>query len=155
MVTKLIRYGSLSDRQWVYIGRLRAQILSPVAAAPEGSPQPIPDAVCNGATVRITGEIVSVKRKDDRFARSGTVLKMLVKHTDGWKVWGTLPQSLTMNDQGATVTFLASVQRSANDDKFGFFKYPTQARVVPAGTVVTDEEPAPAAADTADEEIPF
>ncbi len=78
---------------------------------------------------RITGTIVSTKWRETDF---GPTLKMLVRHADGWKVWGSVPSSLgtvESNLIGKTVEFHARVERSNDDPKFGFFSRPTKAKV--------------------------
>jgi len=95
----------------------------------------------------ITGEIISTKWVDG-FAYGQRVLKMVVKDDRGFKVWGTVPQTIidegvcqaqtkfgpdTSFDydalKGQRITFTATVQASNDDDKFGFFKRPTKAAI--------------------------
>ena len=54
----------------------------------------------------------------------GTTLKMLVRHSDGWKAFGTVP-AFFEGDKGDTIIFNATFQKSKDDEKFGFFKRPT------------------------------
>ena len=76
--------------------------------------------------------------------------KMVVKHADGWKVWGSVPKGLTeavytrsryigeagtTTDEltvavGDTVKFTGTITASDEDPKFGFFKRPSAAEVV-------------------------
>jgi len=73
--------------------------------------------------VAITGTVLGTKAQDTQF---GTVYKMLVQDDKGFKVWGSIPNSLP-NPKGRTVTFMAAVEPSKDDPKFGFFKRPTKA----------------------------
>jgi len=57
-------------------------------------------------------------------------MKMLVQAEAGWKVWGSRPSSLSDIAAGAKVEFVAQVEPSRDDNKFGFFKRPTQAVVL-------------------------
>ena len=79
--------------------------------------------------VEITGKIISAKWKETDF---GDTLKIVVKHADGWAVWGTCPNSLGRTEKdliGENVSFVARVKASDQDEKFGFFSRPTKARL--------------------------
>ena len=78
---------------------------------------------CPTGRVAITGEVLSTKWQDSAYGRS---LKMLVKDDRGFKVWGSVPSSMNPN-RGDRITFMAAVQPSQDDEKFGFFKRPTKA----------------------------
>jgi len=66
---------------------------------------------------------------------------MLDKETDGNKVWGTVPEAAFLNDpesgstlpldalKGREVEFTAAVERSRDDEHFGFYKRPTKVTV--------------------------
>ena len=73
--------------------------------------------------VAITGTVLGTKVTATRF---GPVAKMLVQDEQGFKVWGSIPTSLP-SPKGRTVTFMAAVEPSDDDPKFGFFKRPTKA----------------------------
>lgn len=115
--------------------------------------------------IQITGTVLSTKFVDNDF---GGALKMLVADDRGFKVWGTVPSSIAsqgyhdvkLTDEatgsreyaewiatpfackGAKVTFSATVERSRDDESFGFFKRPTKASVLemPAVELDADEE---------------
>lgn len=129
IVAKLIRYGSISDRAVAYLGSLLVKIdsrdqVAAVLAAATAAVLPCP----NGKqTVR--GKVLSTKAVEGQF---GTVLKMLVQHADGWKVWGTVPASLCGIERGEEIEFSATVAASQDDNKFGFFSRPTKARRIAA-----------------------
>lgn len=105
-------------------------------AAEEAAAEPVP---VTGERIEIEGEIVSTKTQDG-FAYGMTVLKMLVKTSRGFKLWGAVPAALRdefggtfeAGDKlrGKRVAFSAKVERSKDDAKFGFFSRPTKARVV-------------------------
>lgn len=72
----------------------------------------------------VVGEVLTLKWQDSQF---GSTLKMLVKATQGFKVWGTVPSSLLGEDKlmaGTMVRVTATFERSKDDPKFGFFKRP-------------------------------
>lgn len=73
----------------------------------------------------ITGEVLVTKWKSTMY---GDALKMLVRDDRGFKVWGTMPKALRVLtpdvDKGDRVRFEASVEKSDDDETFGFFKSP-------------------------------
>src|SRR6516165_2645956 len=89
LISKLVKYGSLSDKQWAFIGRLLANIdtrgLRDAQRAQEAAvAKAIPEEMI-GRRVKIRGEVISKKLVESPY---GSYMKMLVKHQDGWKVWG-------------------------------------------------------------------
>ena len=95
------------------------------AAAQRAAEQAELDAAepCPTGRVEITGEILTIKLQEGYY---GDTWKMLVKDDRGFKVWGSIPSSLHAS-RGVRVSFMAAVEPSADDDKFGFFKRPTKA----------------------------
>ena len=141
LLNKVIQYGSLSEKQLSAARRAidrdalyRAERLADAALAAD-----VPTG-----RIEVIGEVISIKDK-------GWGPKMIVKHTDGWKVWGSVPTSLqsyvpgqmnisnpngmeagtqvTTVQVGDTVKFTATITASDDDPKFGFFKRPTAAEV--------------------------
>ena len=81
--------------------------------------------------IDISGKIVGVKYQENMFGGS---FKMIVEAKEGFKIFGTIPNSFmemveSMYDlKGKSVSFSATLERSENDNKFGFFKRPTKAK---------------------------
>jgi hypothetical protein len=130
MVGKLVKYGSLSEKQHNFIRVLlnkiekRAEIAAQRAAAHEAAePAPVTDQ-----RIEITGKVVSLREPDDYAAFPSW--KMLVVTDQGWKAWGSRPSSLYDVKVGDRVTFKATFKVSDKDPKFGFFNRPTQAEVL-------------------------
>lgn len=128
MVSKLVKYGSLSDKQVGFLRVLVDRVVNADAteakrAAEAAAAKPVP---VTGGRVMVEGVVLTKKDVDTKF---GWATKMLVKHADGWKVWGTKPGSLVV-EVGDTVRFEAAVEVSKDDAKFGFFSRPTKAAVV-------------------------
>ena len=128
MVHKLVRYGSLSDKQLSFMGKLIARIderaeIEAQRAAEAAAAAPIPAE----GRMDVQGTILTIKAQESYY---GTTLKMLVQHADGWKLWGTVPAALEEAEKGDTVSFTATVSVSDDDPKFGFFKRPSKARNV-------------------------
>jgi hypothetical protein len=124
IVWRLESRGSLSDPQVNYLRSLVARIAQRSADRASA-------ADCPTGRMEITGTVVSVKEVETRF---GMATKMLIRHADGWKVWGTVPRALDTPAKGDTVTLTATVEPSRDDPKFGFYSRPTGARVTPQAT---------------------
>jgi hypothetical protein len=86
----------------------------------------------------VTGVIISTDIRDTSF---GMQWKMLVRDDSGFKVWGSIPSKLHepveengewltgQAMKGKRVSFVAAVEPSKDDQKFGFFKRPTKAKL--------------------------
>ena len=124
IVRKLVQYGSISDRQTAFVGKLLKAIPARAARdaarkAENAAAQPLPTSKDR---VVIEGTVLSVKAQKGYF---GEETKCLVRHEDGWKVWGALP----IGEKGDRVRFTARVTAS-DDPKFGYFKRPTKAELI-------------------------
>ena len=154
---QLLRKGELSERQvaaavrsqermaqWAERKQAEREALADVEPLREGKRE-------------VEGEVLSAKWKLSQYGES---LKMLVREDDGNKVWGSVPQFLQdlaweqfdgpAEDTlpGKRVSFSAEVERSRDDEHFGFFKRPKNAKLVggaPAPTVRLDNPHADAA----------
>jgi len=131
MVGKLIAYGDLSDKQFAFMAKLVKDIenrpaIEAARQAESDAANPVP---VTDKRIRITGEILSVKWKDTAY---GTMLKMLVRSDDGFKVYGTVPAGLDVGEdsKGTRVAFDAKIQPSRDDPKFGFFNRPTKGEII-------------------------
>lgn len=138
IVDKAYRYGDPSPRQLAFITKLVNKVSEKgdayaariAAKATETPAAPVP----TGKRIEVTGTVVKVDWKENSY---GSRLVMTVKHPDGWLVWGSVPQSLTVNERGCItadsavkagdiVSFTATIEASDRPD-FGFFKRPTKA----------------------------
>jgi hypothetical protein len=129
IVGKLVKYGSISDKQTAFLAGLLDKIANArsIAAAREAeraNAQP-----CPTGRVVVEGVVVKFVEQDSRF---GTAWKMTVRAAAGWLVWGTAPAALgdEVKVVGSRVRFTATVAPSTNDPVFGFFKRPTGLVVV-------------------------
>lgn len=84
--------------------------------------------------IEIAGEVLTAKLQDSDY---GSTAKWLVMDDRGFKLWGTIPESVidwnqSLRDQflGKRVSFTAAVQRSKDDECFGFYKRPTKATLI-------------------------
>lgn len=144
LLHKCRRYGSLTENQVAAVERAQARAAE-FAARREAEAATVEGPLETGRRM-VEGEIVSAKYQESDY---GDTMKMLVKQDDGNKVWGTVPgsvyeASLNMDRPGddlrsrlvgLRVSFTAQVERSNDDEHFGFYKRPTQAQVVEAEAV--------------------
>ena len=139
---KLRKYGDISPKQLEAVhaslardaefAARRAEKAVEKAAAEADKPKA---EVPTGRQV-ITGVLLSTKVQESQF---GTTIKMLVEDDRGFRVWGTVPNSLFQNGmapRGWRVSFAAEVEASRDDKSFGFYKRPTQAKRLGDGPVV-------------------
>lgn len=123
---KLRRYGSLSEAQVNAVLKIKARNAEFDAKREAEAAKLAEVAPLAEGRYEITGEVVSTKWVDNDF---GGTLKMLVKMEDGNKVYGSVPSAINV-ERGDKVTFTAKVERSDNDEHFGFFSRPTRAEVI-------------------------
>lgn len=143
------RYGSISRKQADLVFKLAREAGERLARREEWAKEtenapPVPEG-----RHEVTGEVLSVKWKDSMY---GGAYKMLVRDDRGFKVWGTLARALedAYRDErtdllvwdidptdlrGRRVSFTATFTRSDDDSKFGFFKRPTKAALLPKESV--------------------
>ena len=130
IVGKLIKYGSISDKQEAYLGKLvervqKAPEIAAARAAETAAAAPVPVVA---GRMKVEGEVLTVKTVEGFY---GTQTKMLVRHASGFKLWGTAPASIAGEvAKGDTVSFVAAVKASDDDPKFGFWSRPAQAKVL-------------------------
>lgn len=128
IVANLIRWGSLSEKQVNFVRVLLGKIAErpAIEAARQTAYNAAADVPVSADRMLVEGEIVSSKWQDSPYGR---VQKMLVVCNAGFKLWGSVPKGVQA-DRGTKVRFLARVERSNNDPKFGFYSRPTSATVL-------------------------
>jgi len=130
IVGKLVKYGSISDKQESYLAKLmdrigRAGEIAAQRAAETAAAAPVP--VVEGR-MKVEGEVLTVKEVQGFY---GKQTKMLVRHASGWKVWSTVPANIVDAGiaRGDRVEFVAAIKVSDDDPKFGFASRPAQGKV--------------------------
>jgi hypothetical protein len=118
IVSRLVRYGSISDKAMGYIKVLLSRIPERAARKAQREAEQEAAAPCPTGRLEITGEVIGMKVQESYF---GDVTKILVKADSGFKVWGSRFDNVHRGDR---VRFTATVEPSADDPKFGFFKRP-------------------------------
>lgn len=78
--------------------------------------------------VTVVGTVLSLS---ERHTEYGVTYKMMVETVEGWRCYGTIPSSIDPQ-RGEQVQFTATLEASADDKFFAFFKRPTKAIVISA-----------------------
>jgi len=140
VVFGLVQYGKLTDKQENFLKKLLDQIEERPLREQAERERLESAADCPEGRTTVQGEVISVKWQDNEY---GGNLKMLVQHSSGYRVWGTVPSSLqgllmagkdgveTRDVQkGDQIEFTATLKSSDKDKKFGFFSRPTKGFLV-------------------------
>jgi hypothetical protein len=125
---KLVKYGSLSEKQIEFAAKLIDDAKNPKPRNDEEE-EPKPTKAAPRGRVVVTGEVLCLKWKDYGY---GEQLKMLIRSDDGgWKLWITCPTSLMCEkiEKGQSVVMTATVEPSDRDEYFAFGKRPTKAAI--------------------------
>jgi len=139
IVGKLVKYGSVSEKQVAFVRKLldkiatgdtaaaRKKAYEAERAAQDEAALPVP---VTDERITIRGKVLTIREQDSHFYYNAVEWKCLVMSEEGWKVWGTLPRAFGTDVQGRKIEFSAKVKRSDNDPKFGFFSRPTKAQII-------------------------
>lgn len=138
IVSKLVKYGSVSEKAMEHIKRNLGWIAERPAREEKRKAEREAAADCPAGRVDITGEVLKTRVDETDF---GKVTKVLVRDDRGFKVWGTRPTIKTgvdehgqMNydaaERGDRISFSAVVTVSQEDAKFGFYKRPTKGKMI-------------------------
>lgn len=80
--------------------------------------------VPNEGRICVRGKILSSKVKDTPY---GYVTKLVLMSNEGYKVYGSAPSKIEADcSVGAEISFMAKVEPSDQDSKFGFWSRPTK-----------------------------
>jgi hypothetical protein len=131
LYSQLERKGVLSDAQVdAAVKSLARQREWDLERKEEEASEPTPAPVITGR-IQVTGKVLTVKTQDGMY---GPTQKMLVLDNRGFKIWGTCPSKIegewADGLRGEHITFLASVEKSDDDENFGFYKRPMKAKVI-------------------------
>ncbi len=81
--------------------------------------------------VTVRGTVLGTKWKDSDW---GAQLKMLVQSEEGWKCYGSVPTQADSEEiKDRKVQFVATLERSKDDECFAFYKRPSKFEYVDAG----------------------
>jgi len=112
----ILNKGYMSEKQEAILERGVERISQKAAEDAAASP------VIEGR-IEISGIVKATKEVEGDY---GISYKMLVLDSRGFKVWGTIPSAINPS-RGDKVTFVATVEKSPDDECFGFYKRPTKA----------------------------
>lgn len=122
LLRKLKKWGPWTDRQRNAV--LRGVVVDRERAKRQAERDAEPKVPAPEGRVVVTGTVLKEELRDyDVFSR----YVMTVKDDRGFAVWGTVPAALGNVERGDRVTFTATVERSPDDETFGFFRRPTKA----------------------------
>jgi hypothetical protein len=133
IVAKQVRWGNISDKAMAYVKRLANDVdnWEAIQAKRDAAKALIPD-VPEGRQ-EMTGFVVSTRVDEDEYS-DRTFYKMLVETDEGYKVWGSVPNSLFSavdyrldHLRGRRIKFRGTNTKSNDDRTFGFFKRPSNA----------------------------
>ncbi|KKK55632.1 hypothetical protein LCGC14_3072610, partial [marine sediment metagenome] len=126
IVYKLVKYGSLSDRQISFLSSLLNKIDTRVERQAKRDAERAVADDCPTGKMEIIGVVVKTDMHENDW---GVRDVMTVKDDRGFLVWGTSPSAHSI-EKGDRVSFHATVTPSDSDSKFGFFKRPTRTEVL-------------------------
>ncbi len=126
IVHKLVKYGSISEKQTAFLRSLLTRIDTRIEREAKRKAERALADDCPTGKMVVTGVVVKTDLYENDY---GVRDVMTVKDDRGFLVWGTSPRAFTI-DKGDHVTFSATVTPSNGDAKFGFFKRPTKTNVL-------------------------
>lgn len=135
IVEKLVKYGSISDKQESFLRSLLGKIekrdeLAKQREEEAANAAPVP---VTEDRIKVEGKIISTRWDSGFGYYDPDVLKILVKHESGYKLWGSCPRAVADDaEKGDSIEFMAKVEPSKDDEKFGFFKRPTKVKLIKA-----------------------
>ena len=152
IVGKLVRYGSISDAQ---IGLIRIKlkwIENRAAIAAQRAAEKAAAKDCPTGRVTVTGTVLTTKWQENDF---GGCTKMMLKTTDGYTVWSSLPsipakyldnlpEGWDGVKRGMTMKIKVTLEPSKNDPKHGFGSRPAYVEFPPIPAQVQTQEVGPA-----------
>jgi len=127
IVEKLIRYGSLSEKQGNFLRTLIERIENWERVVEQRKAEHEAAAPAPSGRVTVTGTVITEKVVESDF---GLTTKLLVKADEGYKVWVTRPISIEGDAKGQHIAFKATLTPSNDDPKFAFAKRPTLCKEV-------------------------
>lgn len=126
IITKLVKYGSLSEKAWNFLRVLKGYIEE--AKEKDDAESEKRKGIENAPTgkTHVKGKVLAVKLKEGPY---GDVLKFLVEAEEGYKVWSTVPKAIDAK-KGDIVEFNVNLTPSDDDPTFAFGKRPSKARII-------------------------
>ena len=124
IVGKFVKYGSINEAQMKLVRDLTERIPDRDKRNAEWAAQRAAEKAaakpCPKGRVKIEGTVVKTETRETQW---GFREVMVVKSVDGWVTWGSVPSGVTV-EKDCKIVFVATVEPSEKDDKFGFHKRP-------------------------------
>tara|TARA_R100000501_G_C2590308_1_gene90539 strand:+ start:1 stop:891 length:891 start_codon:yes stop_codon:yes gene_type:complete len=129
IVSNLVKYGNISEKQIVFLFKLLSQISTRVEREAKRKAEREAAEDCPDGRVSITGTVLKAEWREGYYGSS--VLKITVKDERGFLVWGTAPTIYNGEEdvdvrKHDKISFRATVTQSDKDSKFGFYKRPVK-----------------------------
>jgi hypothetical protein len=127
--SKLYQWGSLSERQVALAFKLQKDVAEQATRMAERAQQ---DAQLDDAPegkLRVVGTILTIKTVESAYGVTTKCL-LLVESPAKFKLWVTLPTSLSGTERGQKVAMNVTVERSKDDSKFAYGSRPTKGEVI-------------------------
>lgn len=122
MVNKLIRYGSMSEKQINYVRILLEREANMGKRKAEREAEKAAAKPAREGRFTVDATVIKVEYRDNPYAYRASRRVMVVKvDGEGWLAWGTAPEAAERNDR---IRLTAEFTRSDRDEKFAFFKRP-------------------------------
>lgn len=124
IVGKLVKYGSISDNQLSFLGKLLRDKDTRKEREAKFAAEKAKAADCPTGRVTVECEVIKAEWRTTDF---GDALKITLKAVDGgYILWGNAPVDLRNPEvkRGDKVQLTATVKPSDKDPKFGFFSRP-------------------------------
>ena len=125
LVANLVRHGNFSDKQAEFLKSLLYRIENREALKAERAAEKERAQDCPTGRVSVKGTVLSLKAVEGQY---GITLKMFVKTTEGYTLWGSVPKGLQDVKKGEEVAFTATISPSESDRKHGYFSRPARAK---------------------------
>lgn len=123
VVSSIIKLGYVSEKQELFLRKLLYEIDHRAEIEARRKAEAETAADCPSGRMKIAGKVLSIKSQPSVY---GDVLKMLVQHPTGFKVWGSVPRDLSDVQRNCWVEFTATVTPSDKDRSFGFYSRPVK-----------------------------
>jgi hypothetical protein len=124
IVSRLVKYGSVNEAQMNLVKQLTERIPDRDRRNAEWEAKRKAEkeaaAPCPKGRIKIEGTVLKVEERETQW---GFRTVMTVKATEGFVLWGSVPSNVTV-EKDCKIVFVATVEPSEKDAKFGFFKRP-------------------------------
>lgn len=123
LIGKLIKYGSLSEKQWPFLASLLDRIENIDETQKEREQERANADPAPEGRIQVEGEVLSVKIIENVY---GITTKFLLKDDRGFKVWSTLPRGADEAEKGDRIKMTVTLKVKGDDPTFAVGSRPTK-----------------------------